>query len=101
MKFISDTDKAWLAGFIDGEGYIGIVRAKENINSQQSDTWQYHPWVIVTNTSLNIIEYLQGAIRTHNRASLSPTRGHKHGYQAKITKLEDTIHLLESISPSL
>ena len=29
---ISEIDKAWLAGFIDGEGYIGIVKSQKSEN---------------------------------------------------------------------
>jgi len=101
MKVLSKVDKAWLAGFVDGEGYIGIVRQRKKANRQQSDSLVYHPWVIVTNTDTKILEYIQSVVLTQKRASLGFTEGHKIGYQVKITKFGEVIALLEEILPYL
>lgn len=96
-----ETDKAWLAGFVDGEGYIGIVRVRKKPGPWNSDTFLYHPWVIVTNTQPNIIDYIQTVVSTQKRAFLGHTGDRKHGYQAKITKFDDVIEFLEALLPYL
>lgn len=62
MNHLSETDKAWLAGFVDGEGYV-----------TQSGTWQYHPWIIITNTNQNIVDYVLTVVLAQKRASLRRT----------------------------
>ena len=99
---ISEIDKAWLAGFIDGEGYIGVVKSQKSENDQHSASWLFHPWVIVTNTNPKAIKDIQTAIGFGKRAFLRRTEGRdKPAYQIKITKLDDVITLLETIGPYL
>lgn len=101
LAYLSETDKAWLAGFIDGEGYIGIVRSRKKITRQSSDTLLYHPWVIVTNSDVKVLEYIQSVVSTQKRASLSRTAGQKATYQVKINKFDDVMLLLEAVLPYL
>ncbi|MDO8488058.1 MAG: hypothetical protein Q7S31_01955 [bacterium] len=98
---LSETDKAWLAGFIDGEGYIGIVRIKKKVTRQSSDTWRYYPWVIVTNTDTKVLADIQLAVSTEKQASLSRTEGHKPAFQVKISKFDDVAQFLEAVLPYL
>jgi|SRR3989344_7422246 len=101
LAHLSETDKAWLAGFIDGEGYIGIVRSRKRKTRQSSDTWRYHPWVIVTSTDVKVLEDIQLVVSTQKRASLSRTAGQKAAYQIKITKFNDLVQFLEAVLPYL
>ncbi|MEK9208188.1 MAG: hypothetical protein AAB922_06900 [Patescibacteria group bacterium] len=101
MKFISETEKSWLAGFIDGEGYIGIVRAKKRATRQRSDSLLYQPWIIITSTDIKVLEDIQLVVRTQKRASLRPTEGRKIGYQIKINKFDDVVDFLEAVRPYL
>ncbi len=101
QKKLRDVDWAWLAGFIDGEGYIGIVRHRKRADSQQSDTWQYHPWVIVTNTDISILDYLESVVSSQKRAPLGRTAGHKLGYQVKVSKFKEVTRLLTGVYPFL
>lgn len=101
LNHLSETDKAWLAGFVDGEGYIGIVRTKKKANQTQSDSLLYHPWIIITNTNLNIVEYILTVVSAQKRASLRRTEGQKASYQIKISKFENVIELLEYLLPYL
>ena len=43
---ISETDKAWMAGFLDGEGYISIVKQVRKYRPSPA----YRPYVMVSNT---------------------------------------------------
>lgn len=95
------TDIAWLAGFIDGEGYIGIVKYQKIANSQHSNSWLFHPWVIVTNTNQKAIRDLQLLLGYGKRVFLKRTGRDKSAYQIKITKFDEVIKLLELVSPFL
>lgn len=69
---LKEVDKAYLAGFLDGEGSISICRSKPN-NHWRYRTYRYTLEVTVTNTNKKIIELLanlfEGSwmrIRHHN-----------------------------------
>ena len=51
---LQDTDLAYLAGIIDGEGWVGL----QKVLARQRFT-VYHPYLRVTNTDPNIIERVQ------------------------------------------
>jgi len=98
MNILSPTQKAWLAGFIDGEGFIGITFQRKKENNFQSATPRYHPYLIVTNNNKDSILYIQklvgdGRVYRLTRASLlySPT------FQYKLTKREVLFDLLKKI----
>jgi hypothetical protein len=68
----------YLAGFVDGEGCIGVNRRKRNI-------WDtYDPYLSITNTDLSVLEYIKkntmvGSIREN--MSIRPGRfGRKRVY---------------------
>jgi len=54
---IKKTEKEiiWLAGFIDGEGYIGITRQRKKETSQHAASLLYHPYLIITNTNCPVL----------------------------------------------
>ncbi len=65
LAALSETDKAWLAGFIGKAG------------PWNSDSLIYHPWVIITSTDTKVLEDIQLVVSTQKRASLSRTAGQK------------------------
>lgn len=51
-KYMSSvSEKAWLAGFIDGEGYVGITFQKKKETKTQAASPLYHPYIIIANTN--------------------------------------------------
>jgi hypothetical protein len=50
-----DTDIAYIAGFVDGEGWVGVSRSKHNKYSRPS----YSPLIRVTKTKRGILEWIQ------------------------------------------
>ena len=52
--FLSNTDAAYLAGLIDGEGTITLIRKHKNENRQLA--------VSISNTELKILEYAKNKI---------------------------------------
>ncbi len=63
---LSETDKAWMAGFMDGEGYLAIL--KQVRKRRPSPT--YRPYVKVSNTRREVPTLFQdeygGAIYVHH-----------------------------------
>ena len=101
MNVLNDTDKAYLAGFIDGEGYIGIVKQKKYANRSQSGSWLYHPWVVITSTDPNIINDLYDIVSIGKKVLQRRTGVYKDAHQLKITNHGDIINLLTEIKPYL
>jgi len=102
MWLLSPTQKAWLAGFVDGEGYLGILFQRKKENSQQSASPLYHPYLIVTNTDRNSIFYIreilgEGRIYEFDRKNY----GFSPSLQYKLTKREALKRLLVEIKPFL
>lgn len=101
MNYLSETVKAYIAGFIDGEGYIGIVRQRKIPNREQSDTWLYHPWVILISTDAGIIKEVLEAVSIGKKALQRRTGVWKDSHQLKITNHEDVVKFLTEIKPFL
>lgn len=90
--------KAWISGFVDGEGYIGIVRQRKKEDRSQSPTLQYHPLVIISNTQKESIKKIQewtGMGKIVEINSKSPRW--KKSYQLKITKFNEIETILNEI----
>ena len=62
MGNYSEIQKAWLAGFIDGEGYIGITFQRNKETRKSSATPKYHPFLIIVNTNKNILDIIMDFI---------------------------------------
>lgn len=45
---LPETDYAWAAGIIDGEGYIGMIRIRKGVNRQLNDRFQVRICVRMT-----------------------------------------------------
>lgn len=59
MNQLSKLEKSWLAGFIDGEGYIGITFQRKKETKQSAASPRYHPYLIVANTNKEVLLYIQ------------------------------------------
>lgn len=93
---ISPISKAWLAGFIDGEGYIGLVK-----QIKPTGGLRYHPQFVITSTDKKILDEILLLIPIAKWAFLRRTEGHKLGFQLKIVKYEHLREFLELIKPYL
>lgn len=56
---LSDTDRGYLAGIIDGEGTIKIIKAKQ----KQWKTAYYAPFISITNTDPKLMSYLRELVK--------------------------------------
>lgn len=99
---LSPTQKAWLAGFIDGEGFIGITFQRKKENSQQSASPLFHPYLIITNTNKKSILYIKELVGEGNVYELkSKNRSLSPAFQFKLTKRGVLNNLLKLIKPYL
>lgn len=102
----SDFEIGWLAGIIDGEGYLGIT--KVNRKDRKSPNCVYTD-LQITNTDTQIVERCASIIRklgvnpyvlekTHN-VKLNPQW--KTSYNICLRKFSDIVKILEAVYPHL
>lgn len=99
---LTEPQKAYLAGFIDGEGYIGLTfqRKKETINN--APTIRYHPFLIIANNNISVLSYVRDIIGDGRIYKLKRSvRNQKPGFQYKLTKMNTLEVLLPAIEPYL
>jgi len=58
IKELSDTEAAYVAGIIDGEGTIGLTRIHPNENRR--------PVVSISSTERPLLEYIKSVVGTQN-----------------------------------
>jgi len=98
MITLSPTQSAWLAGFIDGEGFIGITFQRKKENKIQSASPRYHPYLIITNKNRDSIFFIHKLVpggRIYEFSPLSPV------FQYKLSKREVLRDLLKELKPYL
>ncbi|PIS22747.1 hypothetical protein COT50_00295 [candidate division WWE3 bacterium CG08_land_8_20_14_0_20_41_10] len=97
----------WLAGFIDGEGYIGINRQRKKETAEQSASLLYHPYLIIANSNYNALENIKDYIgyghiyEVKRKKSKSRHKNEKPGFQYKLTKMDKLKPLLKALRPYL
>lgn len=93
MKTKSDTEfYSWLAGFIDGEGYLGIVK--------QKSSHRIHPRLGISNTCKEVLRYIQNRVGGYLRNSRKATRLN-HATYILTWRRTKAIELLKKIIPYL
>jgi hypothetical protein len=88
---------SWLAGFIDGEGSIGLY--KEFDKRKGEKYFYYRPAIQITNTDFNSLEFIKCMLSCGNpivNVSLKSDK-HQFTYQYKIRKVEDIEYVLSCI----
>ena len=101
IKF-SEIDKAWLAGFIDGEGYIGITFQRKKETQSSAASPRYHPYLIIANTNKDVLKIIKGMINDGKIYILNKGRGNnKLSYQYKLTKMDQLLEILGYVLPHL
>lgn len=101
IKAMPDVDKAWLAGFIDGEGYIGMTKQIKRESTKQAPGYYYHPHLIVTGTDKEAILYLHRLTGCGRIVTQPQSQGHKTAYQWKLTKYNDLLDIFMQIKKYL
>lgn len=98
-KQVTDTELAWLAGFMDGEGYLGMTR------SDNAGYPKLTPTISIANTNLRAIErILDITDRLGTHMTVNVTEGndkHKSRSYARTSKLSYIKIILEATLPFL
>jgi hypothetical protein len=97
-----DTEAAYIAGFIDGEGSITIHKHNE---SKYRSTAAYSPSVYITNTQLYVLEWIKstfhtGVIREHNQTKNGIVKTTKQCYRI-FFEGDKCLYVLETVYPYL
>ena len=90
-------NKHYLAGFIDGEGCIGIYKHKDN---RTEKGYTLHSVVIISNTNKSLLEEINritnGELRKRQKL-----RGNKQIYVIHLQDIQGILNLMKLINPYL
>ena len=99
---LTERQSAWLVGFIDGEGYLGITFQRKKETRAQAASSLYHPYLIIANTNQPVLSYIRNIVGDGNVYSgKKVTEKTKESFQYKLTRMEVLHDLLESIESYL
>jgi len=102
LSYMTKEQLAWLAGFIDGEGYLGLTYQVKAASLSSATTPRYHPYLIVTNTNQRVIERVHTLLGIGKVYKISrKDEKSKDVYQFKLTKAADLVLVLEQLQPCL
>ena len=96
-----------MAGFVDGEGYIGVIRQRKKETHKQSASLLYHPYLIIANSNYDILLSIKGYIEdghvyeVRRKKSKLTHNNEKPGFQYKLTKMIKLKALLTTLRPHL
>lgn len=96
---MSPTEAAYFAGFVDGEGTIGVIRARRSGNKVG---YRLQPYLAVANTDFAALERIQemcGNGRLMQQTNPA-TPHHKPGYTIRLSP-DQIRHVLPQIRPYL
>ena len=99
----TQSDLAYIAGILDGEGYIGLVKATEIRRQRRVDnniTHSFRPTVrvnMVSDVAINFIQTLFGG-NLYENPECPPQR---HQWDLQMTNRNDCKRILEAILPFL
>ena len=97
----STTERAWLAGFIDGEGYIGITFQRKKETNSQTASPRCHPYLIIANTNKAVLGFITERIKAGRVHSEVRKQNCKSAYQYHLTKQDHLHGLLRAVFPYL
>ena len=102
---MKEKEIAWLAGFIDGEGYIGITFQRKKENRRQSASARYHPYLVISNNNYRVLKGIKEFIGSGYIYQLSRNselrNKQKQSFQYKLTEMNGLKNLLSSVQPYL
>src|SRR3989344_3445329 len=95
VKYAYDLDRAWLAGFIDGEGFIGIIYQLKKKTNTNSATPRYFPLLVIANCNRESLEYVKVILGEGKVYSVrNPDGKWKEAFQYRLTKQESLLQAL-------
>lgn len=101
MKRNPNLSEDYIAGFVDGEGYIGLTFQRKKETSYQSASVHYHPYLIITNNNYEILNDIKNFVGSGHIYESPQSYKQKQSFQYKLTKMEPLESLLQVIHPHL
>lgn len=96
-KKLTNEESAYIAGFLDGEGNITILRRNQYLNKTPS----YGLIVGFTNTDRHVLEWLSTKVAGGIYKKARYRENHRQGYEFRVWNKQETKFILESILPYL
>ena len=98
MKLLSPVQFSYIAGIIDGEGYIGLTRYRKNYHFP----WSYCAQCHVVNTNKDLLIWLYDSTRVGSIVPHSESKKpqHKPAYKWRL-QTKEIIPFLEGVKPYL
>jgi len=99
IDHLKENEKYYLAGIIDGEGCVSFTRSK----SEYSDKYIYRMQLTITNTSNNLLDWLESRFegKGHICKSIRKTNNKRTCWDWTISGPRRTVRFLQEISPYL
>src|SRR6267142_1372314 len=94
---MNETDKSYLAGFLDGEGYITIRRS----NRYTLKTVSYRLVVGFTSTELSILQWIQSNYAGCINSKARKSEKHSVAWELTIHRLASLRAILSDVAPYL
>jgi len=98
LDSLSDADKGYIAGFLDGEGTFTITRHQDNRRKNS----QFTPYISGSNSNRDVIEWLQSKLPSCNIYVTEDSRPkRKDCFHFRITTSADIIEIIKAIASHL
>lgn len=96
---LEETDKAYIAGFIDGEGNISIY----DYHAKGTGDRSIHFRVGIANSNLEVLEWIKRTLDVHDNISVkkSDNPNWKTAYQLAIQRIGEVYRVLYLLEPYL
>lgn len=94
---ISETELAWVAGFSDGEAYIGVEKRKPR---GQHKSPEYLPTIEIANTNQGVVKFLRDLFGGRVQPDLKRKPSEKQAYKWAIHS-KQAVHVLKELCPYL
>ena len=92
-------DKKYIAGFIDGEGYISLVKHKD---TRVKKGYTLFPIFRITNSDKEALEKINQFIKGNLKSNgIDKNSNHKQVYRIEVIRLERIRDILKQIKPYL
>ena len=99
MKRITEIDKAYIAGFVDGEGSVGYYNAARTYKHRPG---YFHASINVCNTDPRVIFWLQEVTGIgSSRVTRFKDGNRRTAYQWQLANKQDVVDFLSTIRPYL
>lgn len=100
---MTETEKAYIAGIMDGEGHMSIQYQKAYISKNGHHGASYKATIAITGTHKPMLEWVQARIggKLYAKKNGMPDGRWKDNWQLVITRKDDVLAVLDLLEPYL